>query len=110
MVLQTVSKQGVETFQDLGDRFNMVTKRTADKQFNDMLADQFGKNIEMAKDVFAIIVSYTPGIGDIYLYSDDWNAIFCTNGDFFLKIEAPVWKHQSNVNPVFDGILASIEK
>jgi hypothetical protein len=110
MVLHTSSKQGVETFQELGDRFNLVTLQRAEKHFKDMITEQFGDYPEMAKDVFAIISSYTPGMEDIYLYADDWHILYCSNGNRFLRLQSPVYyTKESNVHPAFEQILSDIK-
>lgn len=96
MILKTVNNQGVETFQDLGNRFNVVSKQRAEKNFEVLLNDNFGKFLPISERVYAIISTYTPGVDDIALYDDDCNMLYTNDGEQFSKFTPPASKEVNN--------------
>lgn len=93
MVLKKVDgKTKVESFIELGDRFNLISEQKSTDHFQVMLSDIFGENLSHSRGVFAIIESWTPGIENVCLYDDDWYFIYTNEGNQFTAIVAPVRK------------------
>lgn len=92
MILKTVNDKRVETFQELGSRFNLVSEKKATDHFQVMLSDIFGENLAQSKGVFAILESYTPGIENICLYEEDLHFLYTSTGEEFQQLIAPVRK------------------
>jgi hypothetical protein len=88
MILLTKNNQGVDTYQDLGDRFSVVSKQGASRHFDVLLNDLFRRD-KMAESCYAIITIYVPGLEDIAIHDDDHNCICTNNGDIFLKLSPP---------------------
>lgn len=88
MVLKTVDKRGVETYQNLGNRFSLVSNQRANVHFKLLLENLFGED-PMREDVYAIITTYIPGTDSIPIHQDDYNIIYTNDGEWFSKLEPP---------------------
>jgi len=95
MILKTVNSKGVETFQDLGNRFNFVSEQRASDHFKVLLADRFGNETTIINGIYAIISTYTPGVEDIAIYDDDCNMLYTNGGQQFSRLTPPIRKQES---------------
>lgn len=93
MILKTIdNKSKKEVFRELGNSFDLITAQKATDLYQKMIFEMFAENISMSDDVFAVIISHSPGIEDVLLCEEDWHFIYTDSGKQFMQIVAPVRK------------------
>lgn len=86
MMLKTTFADGRVLFEDLGDKFILISEQRCPNDFK-AVSDQYFKEVsDMAKDCYAFISSLRTGVEDVPIFKEHYYSVIGERGLDVLKI------------------------